>query len=303
MKLETNWTAFLSSVNSLIEEATKIEKLEKETTTENQLLSIREDINSWKKQCFDYLNTSFDTEKNEFAIGFYNAREQRFNLGKKDDLSKKIKNEFSDLKAKKSTLRYYLRILSISDAIIKPNEINLKERAKYSTEEILDLILEKLYELYDDYYHSVGMILEGNGIIPKRHGEDREYIKILENQDLVKVVYTRNITAQLTAVGKIYVENMRKIESTDYSQVSDTQTEINNKIDDIINQLNKLGLGQEIIFDELSEMKDLYGKLDKKNWGQLLKGKLIDLGLSQVVNKEVLNLIYKELTQEILKLI
>jgi hypothetical protein len=303
MKLETNWTAFLSSVNSLIEEATKIEKLEKETTTENQLLSIREDINSWKKQCFDYLNTSFDTEKNEFAIGFYNAREQRFNLGKKDDLSKKIKNEFSDLKAKKSTLRYYLRILSISDAIIKPNEINLKERAKYSTEEILDLILEKLYELYDDYYHSVGMILEGNGIIPKRHGEDREYIKILENQDLVKVVYTRNITAQLTAEGKIYVENMRKIESTDYSQVSDTQTEINNKIDDIINQLNKLGLGQEIIFDELSEMKDLYGKLDKKNWGQLLKGKLIDLGLSQVVNKEVLNLIYKELTQEILKLI
>lgn len=303
MKLDTNWIAFSSNVNSLIEEATKIEKLEKETTTENQLLSIREDVNSWKKQCFDYLNTSFDTEKNEFAIGFYNAREQRFNLGKKDDLSKEIKNEFADLKTKKSTLRYYLRVLSISDAIIKPNEINLKERAKYSTEEILDLILEKLYELYDDYYHSIGMILEGNGIIPKRHGEDREYIKILENQDLVKVVYTRNITAQLTTEGKIYVENMKKIESTDYSQVSDTQTEINNKINDIINQLNKLGLGQEIIFDELSEMKDLYGKLDKKNWGQLLKGKLIDLGLSQVVNKEVLNLIYKELTQEILKLI
>ncbi|MFC6098360.1 hypothetical protein ACFPVY_17060 [Flavobacterium qiangtangense] len=303
MKLEIKWDTFSDKIKSFVDEANEISKTEREIKNEADLSIVKEKIEGWNKQCYDYLKSSFDGENNDFAIGFYNAKELRYNLGQKEDVPKKIKNVFADFNEKKNTLTYLLRTLSVCDAIIRTDEINIKERENFTTGETLDLILEKLFDLYDNYFHSIEMILEGNGIVQKRHGEDRELIKILENRGLVNVMAARHITAQLTTNGKIYVEERRKVKSSDYSRISDSKNEINHKIDEIIQELNKLGLGQEIIFDELSEMKDLYERLDKKNWGQLLKGKLIDLGLSQAVSIEVLNLIYKELTKEVLKLI
>ena len=61
-------------------------------------------------------------------------------------------------------------------------------------------------------------------------------------------------------------------------------------------------MGKNCFFNELQELKELYPKLNKKNWGQILKGKLIDLGLAQVINKDVMELIFKELTDQILRL-
>lgn len=298
MKLTINWNDFSEKINMLIEKSEELSKTSINSETEFDIL--KESIKNWNKECYDYLNSSFNSEKNEFAIGFNNSRENRYNLGREIDFKQKVKNLFSDLNSKKSTLKYYLKILKVSDAIIKPDQIG--DRAKFSTEETLDLILEKLFDLYDNNYHSVGMILEGNGIVLKRHGEEREFCKILERKGFIKIMSARDISAQLTMNGKMYIEEKRKVQTTDYNHISSSQIEINNKIDEIINELNKVGLGQEIIFDELSEMKELFGTLNKKNWGQLLKGKLFDIGVSQVVNKEVLSMIYKELTQEVLRL-
>jgi len=54
------------------------------------------------------------------------------------------------------------------------------------------------------------------------------------------------------------------------------------KLDELANKLAKLELGQQITYDdlmdELKEMKDLLYVLTKKNWKQLLKGKLLDAG-------------------------
>ncbi|MCD8416143.1 hypothetical protein LNI90_11875 [Tenacibaculum dicentrarchi] len=92
------------------------------------------------------------------------------------------------------------------------------------------------------------------------------------------------------------------MEFTNYDAINQSQEKLNSKIEEIIELLTKQGFGQEILFNELQELKELYPKLNKKNWGQVLKGKLIDLGIAQVINQEVAETIFKGLTEQFLRL-
>jgi len=182
--------------------------------------------------------------------------------------------------------------------------MNLEYRNQYSTEQVLDLILQKLYNVYGSYQYPVLKILEWNGVFLKRREEHKELVEILQKKGYVKSdgFDFRDLTIQLTAKGKIYVEKLEKKRPTDYSHIDKSKKELDRKIDEVKNELWKLGLGQEIIFEELEELKSLYTKVDKKTWGQVLKGKLIDLGLSELISTDTMNFIYKELTNEILRL-
>lgn len=102
--------------------------------------------------------------------------------------------------------------------------------------------------------------------------------------------------------GFLELFNSLKDGVTDYNQITESQNEINNKIDEIIAILEKQNFGQEILFNELQELKELYPKLSKKNWGQILKGKLIDLGFAQIINQEIAEKIFTELTNQVLRL-
>ena len=304
MKLITKWKDFYDKINEFITLADIIVKKRNEIRNNSQLDEIKEEETQWRKTCSDYLKKSFDDDKNEFAEGFIHAYRQRFNTGnRQNDLSTLKAEFFDDLNERKHTLEYFLKILSVSDAVIKSEEIDIDIRANYSTEEIMELILDKLYDLYGDSSYSIVAILEGNGIKLKKHHEDVEIIRYLENAGYVSAIHTLGgSSAQLTTHGKLYVEEKRKVKSTNYNNINDSSSEINEKIDEIFKHLQKLGLGQEIIYEELEELKELYSKLNKKNWGQVLKGKLIDLGLSQLINLDTMKFIYKELTHEILKI-
>ena len=50
------------------------------------------------------------------------------------------------------------------------------------------------------------------------------------------------------------------------------------------------------------KLKELYGSINKKNWGQLLKGKLIDLGIAQIINQDTMKLVYEFVTNDILRI-
>jgi len=60
------------------------------------------------------------------------------------------------------------------------------------------------------------------------------------------------------------------------------------KIDEILERVKTLELGQEVIYDdvckELNEMKALL-TLDKKNWKQLLVGKIMDMVASGIISE------------------
>nr|WP_319997556.1 hypothetical protein [uncultured Draconibacterium sp.] len=304
MILIIDWIEFQEQIVNLQIEGNEIAKKESATIRDEKTFdSIKVQINDWVKKCYEYLSESFDDEKKEFANSFRQRQTPSFHVpGVRKNVMQEIKNEFSELKSKIKTLDYYLRLLSVSDAIIKPNETDLEIRKKYLTEEIMELLLDKLYDLYDNSYYPVEAILEGNGIELSRHGEDRQIVNRLCDLGLVNSTKTRFVDAQLTLDGKIYVEDKRNQVQVSYEGISNSKEEISDKIDELKEELNKLGLGQEILFEELEDLKELYGQINKKNWGQLLKGKLIDLGLAQIINKDTMKLVYEFVTNDILKL-
>lgn len=74
------------------------------------------------------------------------------------------------------------------------------------------------------------------------------------------------------------------------------QVDLHNKLNQIEEQLKKLGYGQEVIFNEIAELKENFN-LGKKNWFQLVKGKLFDLAVSKVVEETVIKELYNELAK------
>jgi len=94
------------------------------------------------------------------------------------------------------------------------------------------------------------------------------------------------------------IENELKNFQTFNEKVKDTSSniqEIKEKIDLIIEELKKVNVGNEILFDELEELKDLSKSLKRKNWTEVVKGKLIDLVLNEVIEKDTLDFIIKNL--------
>lgn len=301
--LTVGWDGFIQEINNLLKEARSILSKENSIKSIPDLEEIKTDIKNWCVLCNKYLLSSFETR--EFADVFNYTREQRYSMGNKQkDFEQNKKETFGDLKAKINFLDYNLKIFNVSDIITKPQVIDWDKRKSFTTEEILELILDKLFDLYDNYYHPILNILEGNGIVLKRHGEERELAKILEDNGYIKTTHFGNSTsAQLTINGKIYVEKKRQVYEEDYDDINKSQEEINKKIDEIIQELTKLGYGQEIIFDEIQELKDLYKTLNKKNWGQIVKGKLVDLALAKFIENDTLKFIYEKLTDHQLRLL
>lgn len=83
------------------------------------------------------------------------------------------------------------------------------------------------------------------------------------------------------------------------------EANLHNKLNEIIDKLNKQGLGQEIIYEEIESLKNHFN-LGKRNWFQLLKGKVIDLALEKVLEKTIVAGIYETLSdgyKDIVKLI
>ncbi|MNR30924.1 hypothetical protein D3C85_1484020 [compost metagenome] len=57
-----------------------------------------------------------------------------------------------------------------------------------------------------------------------------------------------------------------------------------------------------MLFDEMQDMKQLYTKLNKKDFGQLVKGKLIDLVIGKMVENDTISYVYESLTHHKLQL-
>ncbi len=76
---------------------------------------------------------------------------------------------------------------------------------------------------------------------------------------------------------------------------SEQKSELHNSLNDIKDKLTELGFGQQIIFDELDELKE-HLNLGKKNWFQLLKGKLFDLTVSKTLEETIIKEVYEKLS-------
>lgn len=305
IRLIKDWTEFKSSVEKYVQEATEVAERYRHARTEEEYNRLSEEYKEWHTKTLDYFSNSFDQSSNEYVKGFRYPQTSHFSIpGQKKSVSQHVREKIEDLNSLKHILEYNVQILSVSEAIIAPENVDFEARKKYSTDEKLELLLTRLLDLYSySYHYSINNILEGNGVALERYDEPREFAKTLENYGLINVIYDNgDASARLTFEGKRHLENNPRSNVTDYSKINKSQEELNAKIDEIIDALKRQGAGQEILFEELEELKGLYKTLNKKNWGQVLKGKLIDLGLSQLISKEVMQEIFKELTSQVLSL-
>ena len=200
------------------------------------------------------------------------------------------------LKESKYTLRIVIDYLKISN--LNENKLlNVKIR---STEDKIDLLLEKLNFLFSDDYYSISTIFDLNSIVYRT----KETEEIAENLFKRKYItkhggeYENTDFVKITVKGSAYIE--RKLKSKN-KKVKDEN--LDKKLDEVLLRLQKLGFGQEIIFNEIEELRELQTKLSKKSWGQLLKGKLFDLALEKIIDTDTVKLIYEYLTNSDFKLI
>jgi hypothetical protein len=71
-----------------------------------------------------------------------------------------------------------------------------------------------------------------------------------------------------------------------------------NKLDDLLNDIR---LGQEVIFEEIQDLKEQLSNVKKKNWIEIFKGKLFDLTLSKIISIETFSYIFESITGERIK--
>ena len=300
-ELKIEWEIFKNQMNSFGNKGEELSKISTRNIEETN--NFVTEYKEWRDKVVNFLISSLDST-NSYVQSFRIANSNKYNLhGNQTSFDNFAREQKQDLKNDLLYIQYITKLLSVSDSIIKPNQIDLSIREKYTSEDILELILDKLYELYDNNIYPILPILEGNGIILKKQREEFEYVKLLENFGyIISNNIARQADAQLTVNGKIYVENKLKQSKPNYESICDDKEIINSKIDDLMGKLEKLGFGQEIIYDELEELKELYIHLNKKNWGELVKGKIIDLGLQQIINEDIMKLIYNSITNDVLRI-
>ena len=83
------------------------------------------------------------------------------------------------------------------------------------------------------------------------------------------------------------------------------ETNLHTKLNKIIEELELRGYAQQIIFDEIEELKSHFN-LGKKNWLQLFKGKLSDLISKKILDKTIVTGVYNMLSdgfEETIKMI
>jgi len=299
MKLVIKWGEFKCQLKEFIKEVDRLLDLKNGGKNTYDVETFLKVSNNWVRNCHNYLKLSFDDINNEYAQNFITAKPYNSYLKNENrDLISKIENVFEDLKTKRNSLNYTLRILSVSDIVIEPKLVDKQIRTEYTNYEISDLILDKLYHLYDNHFYPVQAILRGNGIKFSNTDELDELIKLLEKNSYINAIYSRSVNAQLSLKGRKHVEKKRRFELIDKFYFSSNQELLNEEISELDNNANKTELGKTRLVKELKEMKSLYHKLNKKNWPESLKDKLIDLEIANLINRDAMKRIYQSMTND-----
>ncbi|RED92851.1 hypothetical protein [Marinoscillum furvescens] len=280
---------FTSSINSLNNpKHTNSEYLRRELETLHQQIQdfAQKSIASEPEILTELISTSAISLLDNFGLRYDIERSENPELEKQKYRVTTLKNTFKFFKD-------YIELIDSLKGVDQPTINSIREKQDY--------ILEKLSHVFNDNYYDIALILDYNDI-PYRTDEPSEIADDLDRRGyvVIKDKYSNKSEVQLTVKGANYIE--RKLNSKKRkAEKQALEGSLNEKIDEILDRLNKLGLGQEIIYEDFEEMRQMQDKLSKKSWSQLLKGKLFDLTVSKLLNKETANFIYEFLTDQRLK--
>lgn len=208
LKLIISFDEFKNNINSFVKDGHTL--LELEIANESDYNTLRINVQEWIKNCESFLSSSFNLSKNQIEQDFYELFPSLQSVSDiKAHLQKAVDNQREIIKTKQIGLLNIVRILSVCDAIIKPDEVDFDVIAKYTVRDKLSLIVVKLLALYDSSYYPIKDILEGNGITMERFSEAWDLIHILEEKGWVQTIGGLGVEcyAQLTPEGKMLAED------------------------------------------------------------------------------------------------
>ncbi len=211
------------------------------------------------------------------------------------DKEHSLKEEIKRLDRFRKSLKRVIAYLSVTESLFNTENKTVIETVTDKN----DFILTKLNSLFGDETYSIEQIFNFNGI-KYRDGEGREIAEDLHRRGYValKDRYGKQDYVKISVKGAAYIERKNKQRGS-----AKEKSELDKKLDNIIEHLTKLGYGQEIIFNEIDELRQLQYKLSKKSWSQLLKGKLVDLALDKLIDNETISAIYEYLTSSNFRLL
>ncbi len=162
-----------------------------------------------------------------------------------------------------------------------------------NTKEKKKIILLALYDKkYDGKLHDIVELVRD--YCPISRIEAEQITKSLQDKDLINMHANKDsVHAEITGPGVEFIEEESEKENIEYNPDDKIklfeQEVIKTRLDELAEQLKKIELGQQItyddLFDEMQELKSLVSVLGKKDWSQLLKGKLVDAGLGSLSAK------------------
>ena len=132
MVLKVKWKDFKSEIEEFKSKGNAIVEKYNSSRTDDEFDKLKEDKQSWQNDVISYVRASFAPENKNFANEFKTHR--GFNTGFKLAVEQKVKNKIQALKDEINGLDYYLKMLFISDTIIRADEIDLNERQNLDTE-------------------------------------------------------------------------------------------------------------------------------------------------------------------------
>lgn len=183
----------------------------------------------------------------------------------------KIETQF---KVKALSYEKYLNKLEVMSN--KATSIPTKKQERFE-------LLKVLYELCDGTTSNSSILSE----IGKKLNWDGKKVRDIAHtlMDLGYVeILTKDGDIQLTAIGLNTIEEFQ--DNTEiFDNFSNEELKlIHGKVDQILNTLEKLDLGHEIIFDEIESLKVDAQKMSKKDFKSMAIGKLISLGIDGLID-------------------
>lgn len=287
--LTCSYDDFIEQLNLFTD---KCKKIIESPESSNDLKSFHNELNdNIKKLLVDSIKPNADSFIEVFENSSYSFYESII-YGKSDhDWIERINRT-------NSKIIHLKEIVSLVDSF---QNINDASEIKSLTDK-QDFVLKKLLSLFNDKFYSIEQIFKVN-MISFRDKETDEIADDLKRRGYVhKKVDWSGDDVKLTVKGASFIERKLKSKISKKSKEKTSTINLDEKLDAIIIRLKELGYGQEIIFNEIEELRDYQTTLSKKSWTQLLKGKLVDLGVDEVINKETALMIYEFLTNDKLKL-
>ncbi len=132
----------------------------------------------------------------------------------------------------------------------------------------------------------------------KRQSNELNFLKEKERLNRSELNNIRNINSELQQqqfVFQNYTADKTDLSGNDEEYDLNELADLHSRIDKVLAKLEKLGFGQEIIFDEIEELKSKSKKITKKDLKMMLIGKLVSFGVGKV-DTETASQIFETIT-------